>query len=242
MLDVCGQRIVCELGPDNYYAPGYFSPAPRFQRFYRKSSLGHNVVSVGGLPQRSYAPSAELLGHAAPTHAAAGPGALDLSLNVTSSYEGGSRAAGLLGQTRSWSFRPGASGGGGDSLAPLLTLADSFLWRADSRAPNVSVAMHTFGEVQLLDGRTARISVGGEAVILRILLSHSHCRGVHLTCAAVRLQPPQLPTLGLTRIRAIAMQPAERGCSRIVTAIWREDRSEEFNASLARGCDPAVSW
>ena len=43
-----GQRWIADLGADNYGLPGYFGRARARYKYYRKSSLGHNVLSFGG--------------------------------------------------------------------------------------------------------------------------------------------------------------------------------------------------
>ena len=201
VLDLRGQRFVSDLGADNYALPGYFDVAQRWT-YYRKMTRGHNVPMFDGRNQ-SYAPVHNpVSGWQAP-----GDGSAIAVIDATAVY------AGLAALNRTFAFTPHGQ--------PVLSVCDHFSYAPGFAPSNLTVAVHTLGNVTLgpAGSLSALVTVGG--VTARYYVADAApCRGAVMTATPVQLAPPQLATDGLTRIDVLVPTPVAAGCGAVTTA-WQ---------------------
>lgn len=239
VLDLQGARFVSDLGADSYslpdcesrlrwcgpmlFAAGCCRLSPLTQpaalpslpasaadfgkarwQYYRKNTHGHNVPMFDGRNQ-TFAP------YHNPISAwyAPGDGNAIAVIDSTQVYEG------LASLNRTFVFMPSDG-----TRAPQLTVNDRFVYKPGFAPGNLTIAVHTYGNVTLgPEPLSATVTVDG--VTARYYLADPKpCAGATLTATAVRLAPPQTPTDGLTRLDVVVPSPAASGCTMVTTA-WQ---------------------
>jgi len=236
-----GTRWVSDLGADNYGLPGYFGGG-RFQ-WYRKNSRGHNTLQFNGSVHdssacvagtgdanapatwmsafNSRAPNSRV--YPAPTERPIVPCLLNPQEAVcaVSDMTEAFSLQGVAGATRRLSLdvasrsillvedrwtltHPAAARGGGGSAAA-----------------NATVALHTYVTNVTLnaDGRGVIFQENGRVVGAR-LGPFSPCTEAVWKLTQVRLQPPQEPTLGLTRVDVTVNPTTCGGLDVIISPMW----------------------
>jgi hypothetical protein len=203
VLDLGGERFVSDLGADNYALADYFGPLR--WTYYRKMTRGHNVLMFDGRNQtycRAHNPVA--------AWDAPGDGSAIAIVDGTAVYEG------LASINRTFVFTPT-----GSTAAPTLTVCDRFVYEPGFAPGNLTVAVHTYGNVTLgPGGLTATVTVGGVTARYGVV-DAAPCAGAALTVTPVVLAPPQNPSVGLSRIDVVVPQPAAAGAAcTMVTTAW----------------------
>jgi hypothetical protein len=204
VLDLRGQRFVSDLGADNYALPGYFDVLHQRWTYYRKMTRGHNVPMFDGLNQ-SYAPVHN------PVSAWYAPG----DGNAIAVIDASAVYAGLTALNRTFVFTPT-----GSALAPVLSVCDHFAYAPGYAPSNLTVAVHTLGAVSLGPGPLSASVTVGNVTARYYVADAAPCAGAVMTATPVRLDAPQEPTDGLTRIDVVVPAPVAAGCG-VVTTAWQ---------------------
>lgn len=212
-----GVRWICDLGADNYDLPNYFGSPPERYKWYRKNSLGHNVLSFNGQRQslnctgtatnlQSFsstdgqviaAPSDQPLIPCSSTPGQDACASIDLISVYSDPEDGVSRVS------RSFYFRDGRTS---------LTVSDRWTASAAGSIVNVTSNFHTMAQVNISsDGlsavltSTACVSPSTCTVTVSVAPSSPCAAGtdVRVEAVQVRLAAPQDPSEGLTRVQFV---------------------------------------
>ena len=229
-----GVRWISDLGSDNYGLPGYFGGG-RYN-WYRKNSRGHNTLQFNDSVHdgascvgndlslapatfmsafASTSPNARIFPAPSAHPLEACPLAPTEAVCAVANLTGAFALQGVVSAARTLSLDAASRS--------VLTIADRWVLKAGSantQPPIVTAALHTFANVTLAaDGMSVRLQQDDSTASVTVSIgSASPCvgSGVTWTLNAVRLEPPQNPTLGLTRID-ISLDP--RTCKGIDVVI-----------------------
>jgi hypothetical protein len=242
-----GSWLVQDLGSDEYSAPGYFSK-DRF-KLYRTGSLGHNTLTFAGanqfcvvegtyscncseVPLLSFnvTPAA---GAAAPASAAA-PIAVDAwgVMDLTDGYK--YLNIGLARAQRGIVVADGVQ-----SLVIVDEVDFSATAGTASAAPPPPLwwSAHTVANVSVSsDGLTATLSAWNVTapVHLAVVAASTSCPGAAFTVVPVDLQPPLLPTPGVSRVTLVAPSAT---CTRLTVAV-----GPDASAGMPLNMAPLARW
>lgn len=193
LFDVKGKRWALDLGRDSFNLPGYFNTKQRKQ-YYRLSTKGQNTLTINGREQpRTAAASVR--------HFAVEPGRSEVVLGLAGAYQAAKRV----------------------QRGVALLNRRSLLVQDEVAAPaSVTVvwSMHTRADIAISeDGRSARLSLGGEHLTARILAPG--WSSARFRVASAEQSPPQAPNTGVQRlhIRVKTAEPAAGKLSRLRLAV-----------------------
>jgi hypothetical protein len=209
-----GVRWISDLGSDNYGLPGYFGGG-RFN-WYRKNSRGHNTLQFNNSVHDGASCVGNDLSHAPATFLSAfssaspsarvfpAPSEHPLSACPLTTAEAVCAVANMTG---AFALQGVASATRTLTLDAasrrVLTIADRWELGAGGQPPIATAALHTYvANVTLAGDKLSALMRQGDLAVSVSIGPASPCAqsGVTLTLNTVRLEPPQDPTEGLTRI------------------------------------------
>ena len=222
MFEAGGQRWGMDMGSDNYGLKNYFSQSLRFRYgYYRKSTAGHNTLTFDndGLdnsnrgacdqdPGASGITAISLFAGSSTTyshhHEGEGEGEGDAVVGGSSS----SPAYSIVDLTAAYGPQNSSRIERGfaftESYEHLLIVDEFEFVAVDSTPPrNVTWTMHTMATIQLPTaasgalGGSAVLSLGGATLYATVI----EPAGAAFSAAAVDLDPPQNPSVGVSKLK-----------------------------------------
>jgi hypothetical protein len=194
-LDALGQRWARDLGSDDYNLPGYWDGKQGGQRwrYYRLGSFSHNVVLLDGR-QQLVAGKAKLTKF----HSGAAPcGVLDLTSAYGQAVKSARRGVMLTGQRRA-------------------VLVQDEIELNDKH--DVAWGMTTDAAIAA-DGATARLKLGGQELVARIISP----AGATFDVASAEQKPPEKTNKGVSRLTVrLADQTGLLRLAVLLSPVWPE--------------------
>jgi Heparinase II/III-like protein len=206
------QWWVQDLGSDQYSAPDYFGKN-RFH-LYRTGSLGHNTLTFQGANQfcevqETYSCNCSQVPMSVFNTTDIASSSLNVSAFAIVDFTEAYARAGLVRAQRGFIVS--------DSVQQLL-IVDEITGTAE--LPPVWWSLHTVADVQISEtGLAAALTMknmSDTTVSVRLLPSSTSCPGAKFSVTPVDLQPPLLPSPGISRLTLSA--PAAT-CTRLVVAV-----------------------
>jgi hypothetical protein len=226
-----------DMGSDNYSLKNYFSQNLKFRYgYYRKSTAGHNTLTFDndGIDNSNRAACDQEPGANGITAITLFAGSDTHKDDGVATADRRSPAYSIVDLTAAFTPQNSSRVERGFAFTPSyehLLIVDEFEFSAGSTPRNVTWTMHTMAEIRLTSittdtsggggggsgggggGGSAELSLGG--VILHATVIEPP--GAVFSSAAVDLQPPQKPSVGVSKLQVHLKLTAGAGAGEVVT-------------------------
>ena len=226
IYDWYGNRLIMDLGADNYNLPNYFDPTVRWT-YYRLNSQGHNVLKFNNESQSTSAEASIIHFNSTDTYSPSTGYQTQQGWAIVDNHEAYSKQ-GIVNTTRGFVFMNNGS---------TIIVADSFSVQ-NNTIMNISWSVHINGTITIdPTGQLGTVYLSNtltptQPAYLWILPSSmgTQCNGLKITATNVSLPEPQYSMSGIIRVDIVTTSPSE--CSLIAIALGDNIQSMEKGIRL----------